>query len=341
MQNLIQKPKSSKKHDHGPHGGGHSHTDKTCGHTHDHSNTGHHHHPLEIQSKADISKAFVIGGVLNLTFVVFELAIGFLTGSVSLIADAVHNFSDVVALFLSWIGFKLNKSKPSMQFTYGLKKMSLMITFFNSVILIFSLVYILYEAYDRFLNPQAVAENKIILVAGLGIAVNFLSAFLFRKNQNDVNVKGAYLHLMMDAFISLGVVIAGIGIKFTGWTILDPIVACLIVIFIAKGTFSLLRESFILLVAGVPLNINLKEVRELILSCPEVKEIHDLHVWSISSSEVALSAHVRTKEQKHPGDLFLKNLNQLLRQKFKINHVTIQIEISDAFDVSCELADKC
>jgi cobalt-zinc-cadmium efflux system protein len=343
---MMLKLKRDKKHDHSQ-SGGHSHDGKPCGHTHDHddhhdhSHGGHHHHHIEIQSEADISKAFVIGGVLNLVFVVFELAIGLITGSVSLIADAVHNFSDVVALFLSWIGFKLNKSKPSVQFTYGLKKMSLVITFFNSITLILSLIYILYEAYERFLTPQAVAEDKIILVAGLGIAVNFLSAFLFRKNQNDVNVKGAYLHLMMDAFISLGVVIAGIGIKLTGWTILDPIAACLIVIVIAKGTISLLRESFVLLVAGVPLNINLQKVREQIMSCPEVKEIHDLHVWSISSSEVALTAHVRTKEQKHPGDMFLKNLNQMLCKKFEINHVTIQIEISDALDATCELDHKC
>lgn len=329
---------SHDNHDH--HGHSHDHGDDH-GHGHSHAHGGHHHHHIEIQSEADISKAFVIGGVLNLVFVAFELTIGVITGSVSLIADAVHNFSDVVALFLSWIGFKLNKSKPSMQFTYGLKKMSLVITFFNSVTLILSLFYILYEAYERFVNPQAVPEDKIIIVAGLGIAVNFLSAFLFRKNQSDVNVKGAYLHLMMDAFISLGVVIAGLGIKFTGWTMIDPIAACLIVVFIAKGAWSLLKESFVLLVGGVPLAINSQKVREQILSCPEVSEIHDLHIWSISSSEVAITAHVKVKDKKHPGDVFLKSLTQMLRSKFDINHATIQIEIGDSADTSCELDNKC
>lgn len=314
-----------KKHEHSCDGHGH----------------GHHNHQVDIQSEADISKAFVIGGVLNLVFVIFEITVGFITGSVSLIADAVHNFSDVVSLFLSWIGFKLNKSKPSAHFTYGLKKMSLMIAFFNSITLILSLIYIIYEAYHRFIEPQAIAENNMILVAGLGIAVNFLSAFLFRKNHSDVNVKGAYLHLMMDAFISLGVVIAGLGIKFTGWTILDPIAACLIVIFIAKGTISLLRESFVLLLGGVPLAINADQVRKQILSCPEVSEIHDLHIWSLSSSEIALTAHIKVKDKKHPGDLFLKNLNQMLKQKFMISHVTIQIEIGDSTDVNCELDNKC
>lgn len=333
----MLKLRRHKKSEHSCDGHGHDHNHD---HNHDHSHGGHHHH-IEIQSEADISKAFIIGGVLNLIFVVFEFTIGIITGSVSLIADAVHNFSDVVSLFLSWIGFKLNKSKPSVHFTYGLKKMSLMIAFFNSITLILSLIYIIYEAYHRFIEPQAIAEDKIILVAGLGIGVNFLSAFLFRKNHSDVNIKGAYLHLMMDAFISLGVVIAGLGIKFTGWTILDPIAACLIVIFIAKGTVSLLRESFVLLLGGVPLAINTDQVRKQILSCTEVLEIHDLHIWSLSSSEVALTAHVKMKDKKHPGDLFLKNLNQMLRDKFTISHVTIQIEIGDLADAACDLDNKC
>lgn len=335
---LMLKLLRDKKHDHSHDGHGCSH-----GHSHNHKHDGHshHHHHVEIQSEADISKAFIFGGVLNLVFVVFELAVGIITGSVSLVADAVHNFSDVVALFLSWIGFRLNKSKPSAQFTYGLKKMSLIITFFNSVTLILSLFYILYEAYQRFIAPQAIAEDKIILVAGLGIAVNFFSAYLFRKNQSDVNVKGAYLHLMMDAFISLGVVVAGLGIKFTGWTIIDPIAACLIVVFIAKGAVSLLRESFVLLVGGVPLAIDLQKVRKAILAKAEVAEIHDLHVWSLSSSEVALTAHIKMKEPKHPGDMFLQSLNKMLCKKFDINHITIQIEIGDAGEASCELNNKC
>lgn len=330
-----------KKHDHSHdgHGCSHDHKHDHDHHGHDHSH-GHHHH-VEIKSEADISKAFIFGGLLNLVFVIFEFTVGIVTGSVSLVADAVHNFSDVVTLFLSWVGFRLNQSKPSGQYTYGFKKMSLVITFFNSITLILSLFYILYEAYQRFVAPQAVPEDKIILVAGLGIAVNFFSAYLFRKNQSDVNVKGAYLHLMMDAFISLGVVIAGVGIKFTGWTIIDPIAACLIVVFIAQGAISLLRESFVLLVGGVPLAIDSQKVRKEILSCPEVSEIHDLHIWSISSSEVALTAHIKMKEQKHPGDLFLKNLNQMLCTKFDITHVTIQIEIGDSADASCALDNKC
>lgn len=330
-----------KKHDHSHdgHGCNHDHKHDHDDHGHDHG-PGHHHH-VEIQSEADISKAFVFGGILNLVFVIFELTVGIITGSVSLVADAVHNFSDVVALFLSWIGFRLNQSKPSVQFTYGFKKMSLVITFFNAITLILSLFYILYEAYERFVTPQAVPEDKMILVAGLGIFVNFFSAYLFRRNQSDVNVKGAYLHLMMDAFISVGVVIAGVGIKLTGWTIIDPIAACLIVVLIAKGAIALLRESFVLLVGGVPFAIDSQKVRKEILSCPEVSEIHDLHIWSISSSEVALTAHIKMKEKKHPGDMFLKNLNQVLCKKFDINHVTIQIEIGDAADASCELNNKC
>ena len=332
----MLKLRRHKKNEHSCDGHGHDHDhDHKHDHGHDHSH-GHHHHHVEIKSEDDISKAFVIGGVLNLVFVAFELAVGFLTGSVSLIADAVHNFSDVVALFLSWIGFKLNKSKPSPHFTYGLKKVSLVITFVNSITLIASLFYILYEAYNRFISPQPIAENKVILVAGLGIAVNFFSAFLFRKNQHDVNVKGAYLHLMMDAFISLGVVVAGIGIKYTGWTILDPIAACLIVIFIAKGTILLLRESFVLLVGGVPLSIDTAKVKQQILNYKEIAEIHDFHIWSLSSSDVALTAHVKMKDKKHPGDLFLREVSKSLREKFRISHVTIQIEIGDS-DAHCDV----
>ncbi len=334
----MLKLRRHKKTEHTCDGHGHDHDhdhDHKHDHGHDHSH-GHHHHHVEIKSEDDISKAFVIGGVLNLVFVVFELAVGFLTGSVSLIADAVHNFSDVVALFLSWIGFKLNKSKPSPHFTYGLKKVSLVITFVNSITLIASLFYILYEAYNRFISPQPIAEDKVILVAGLGIAVNFFSAFLFRKNQHDVNVKGAYLHLMMDAFISLGVVVAGIGIKYTGWTILDPIAACLIVIFIAKGTILLLHESFVLLVGGVPLSIDTVKVKQQILNYKEIAEIHDFHIWSLSSSDVALTAHVKMKDKKHPGDLFLREVSKSLREKFRISHVTIQIEIGDS-DADCDV----
>jgi len=165
----MLKLRRHKKSEHSCDGHGHDHSHDD--HQHDH---GHHHHHVDIQSEADISKAFITGGVLNLVFVVFEFTIGVISGSVSLIADAVHNFSDVVSLFLSWIGFKLNKSKPSANFTYGLKKMSLMIAFFNSITLILSLIYIIYEAYHRFIEPQAIAEDKIILVAGLGIGVNFL-----------------------------------------------------------------------------------------------------------------------------------------------------------------------
>lgn len=313
---------SDHKHDHD-----HNHE---RGHSHDHSHAHTHHHHIQIQNESDISKAFIIGGILNLVFVFFEFTFGVITGSVSLIADAVHNFSDVVSLLLSWIGFKLNKSKPSTQFTYGLKKMSLMITFFNSITLILSLIYILYVAYQRFLIPAPLAENSIILVAGIGIIVNFASAFLFKKNQSDINVKGAYLHLLMDAFVSFGVVVAGLGIKYTGWTILDPIAACLIVLLIAKGTWSLFKESFVLLVGGVPLNINLDKVRTFILNRAEVLAIHDLHVWSLSSSDIALTVHLKMKEKSHPGDLFLKNLSESLQKEFNITHTTLQVEIGDA-----------
>jgi cobalt-zinc-cadmium efflux system protein len=318
--------------DHGHNSCNHSHSQR---HKHEatHGHAGHHH--VHIDEHVQLSKSFLWGGVLNLFFVIFEFTFGILSGSVALAEDAVHNFSDVITIFLSWLGFRLNKSKATPQFTYGLKKMSLMIAFFNSLTLILSLIYIIYESYQRFIHPQPLAENNIIFVATVGVIINFFTAFLFRKNHSDVNVKGAYLHMIMDAVISLAVVIVGLIIKYTGLHILDPLIACLIVLVIAHGTWSLLKESFILLLGGVPMNIDIDLVYDYVAHLPEVKAVHDLHIWSISSSEVALTAHLRMKNPVHPGDLFIRNLNQYLLEKFKISHTTIQIEISDESCMSC------
>lgn len=324
----------------------HAHDHHSSNNRHSHHHHSHHHHshaPSSEDFETKSGRAFIIGGLLNLIFVIIELFVGFASGSVSLIADAVHNLSDVVALFLSWLGFKLNKSKATSHYTYGLKKISLLVTLFNSITLVLSLIYILFEAYQRLLHPQPVPENQIMIVAGIGVLVNLVSALLFTHRNQDVNIKGAYLHLMMDALISVGVVIGGLLIKFTGEYRLDPFIALIIVLMICKSSWALLRESISLILGGVPEQIHLEDVQKYFLSVTEVESIHDLHVWSISSSEVALTVHVVLKKisddtQTNLNSKLLNKINLHLKNEFGIRHVTLQFE---QIGQACELINKC
>ena len=323
-------------HDHDHHDD-HKHGD----HSHHHEH-GHHHHHFEIRNESDISKSFIIGGILNLVFVVVEIIIGIMTGSVSLVADAIHNFSDVVALFLSWLGFKLNQTKSSKNFTFGYKKASVIIAFFNAFTLLLSLGFILYEAVHRLIKPEPIPEIQVAIVAAIGVVINFASALLFKHDKHDVNIKSAYMHLIIDAVISLAVVVSAVLMKFTGWLFLDPLMAILIVLVIAKSTWELLRESFILTLGGVPLAIDIENLKETIMQHPDVLSIHDLHVWSLSSSENALTMHLLTKSKDFPGNKLYTEIKSLVEAKFRIHHMTIQVEVNDANTVyQCELLEKC
>ena len=265
-----------------------------------------------------------------------------MTGSVSLLADALHNFSDVIALFLSWFGFKMNKTKSSTNFTFGFKKSSVIISLFNSFTLLLSLGFVLYEAILRLINPQPIAENKVAIVAFIGVVINFSSAYLFRNNKSDINVKSAYLHLLIDALISLAVVVSAVLIKFTGWIILDPIMAIAIVIIIAKSTWLLLKESFVVTLGGVPPGVDTIKLRKVLLNHSLVKSIHDLHVWSVSSSETALMVHVVINANSFPGNSIYNELKSEINRYFKIQHITLQIELNESRDLfDCDLIEKC
>lgn len=291
---------------------------------HDHSH-GHH-----TTTATTFNKAFFWGILLNSIFVVVEISAGFFSNSMSLIADGGHNFSDVIALILSWIGFKLNQSKSNEKYTYGYKKMSLFIGFLNSLFLCLAVLYLAYESYLRLTQPQTTDLSVMLIVSSIGIVINFSSALLFKTHGHDINIKGAYLHLMADALISLGVVIGAVLIYWTGYHALDPMIAILISVIILWSGWKLLEESFHLMMGKVPNHIRFADVQKFILNWNvDVQEVHFLKIWAISSSENHLICHIKMKSQQHPGNQFLHDLTHALEHQFNIQYSTIQIEVND------------
>jgi cobalt-zinc-cadmium efflux system protein len=254
-------------------------------HNHDH----HHHHA----SPTRLTRALVIGIVLNVTFVAIEFGVGLFTHSLALISDAGHNLSDVSSLFLALWAIRLLKVKPTQTFTYGYRKATVLVSLFNSVILLIAVGVIGYESIHRFLEPRPVEGILMAWVAGVGIVINGLTAFLFFKDKdNDLNAKGAYLHMATDALVSLGVVVAGIVILFTGWMWIDPVISIVIMIVIVYGTWGLLKDSLRLSLDGVPPDIDIQKIKNLVLNSKDIKDIHHIHVWAISTSQNALTAHL-------------------------------------------------
>ena len=306
-------------HDHGP---GHDH-EHDHGHAHDHGGLGHVHAP------ADFGRAFAIGIVLNIAFVVIEIGFGITANSMALIADAGHNLSDVLALIVAWIADRATRRAPSPRFTYGLAGSSIMAALFNAVFLMLAVGAIAFEAVQRLLSPEPVSGMTMIVVAGVGIAVNGITAWLFAGGaKGDLNIRGAYLHMLTDALISAGVVVAGLAVLATGWIWIDPLVSLIVVAVVVWGTWGLLSESSALSVAGVPAAIDPAEVRGTLAALPGVTALHDLHIWAMSTTEVALTAHL-VMPAGHPGDDFLHDLSQMLEHRFAIGHVTVQIETTD------------
>ncbi len=298
-------------------------------HDHDHN----HHHVVNMQS---ISKAFLIGASINFLFVVIEFVYSFISQSVSLKADALHNLTDVLALVLSWFGYKLIRSKANPEYTFGFKKASLLVAFVNSSAIFVSLFYIVYESIERFINPQAIQEMQVITIATIGVAVNLGSAFLFKNHHHDINIKSAYMHLMVDALISVAVVVSGILIKLTGFSVIDPILAIIVVIVMAKSSWLLLKEAVQLLVAKLPRGLNLKKIEELILSFSEVKKFHQLRIWSVSSLENAMIVHIVVQDGTDYQNLIIK-MSQKIKHDFKIHFVTLQLEVESSLkSLDCE-----
>lgn len=301
-------------------------------HGHDHgSGHGHHHGSVP----ASRGKAFALAIALNLVFVVAEVTAGFLSGSMALIADAGHNLSDVLSLLLAWGASVLAARPPSTRFTYGFKSSSILATIANAALLWVALGAILLETLRRISDPAPVDGTAMIAVAALGIVVNGASALLFaRGSKGDLNLRGAFLHLLADAAVSAGVVIAGVAVMLTGARWIDPVTSLVITAVIAWGSWGLLRDSVKLGLLGVPAGIDEAAVRGFLAGQPGVTAVHDLHIWPMSTTETALTAHL-VIPAGHPGDPFLHDLAHALEHRFRIGHTTVQIET--AADADCAL----
>ena len=258
---------------------------------HDHAH-GHHHHD-HAQKLDHINTAFVVGIILNSAFVIIEGIVGWIQGSLSLLTDAGHNLSDVASLALALLAFKLAKVNSNKRYTYGYKRSTIMVSLLNAVILFGSILVIAYEAIIRLLHPHPLEGLTIAWVALIGIGINAVTAYLFAKDKDkDINIKGAYLHMAVDAIVSLGVVVSGVVIYFTHWYIIDSIVSLIIVVVIIAGTWNLLKHSIILEMDGVPADMNLENIRIELLEAKSVVDVHHIHVWALSTTENALTAHV-------------------------------------------------
>ena len=313
------------------------------GHDHDHhDHDDHHHHHANggghVHAPASFGRAFAIGIALNTGFVVVEAIYGVLANSVALLADAGHNLGDVLGLLVAWTASVLVRRAPSARFTYGLRGSSILAALFNAVFLLVTVGAISWEAIQRFSSPEPVAGGTVMLVAGVGIAINAVTAWLFASGRKgDLNLRAAFAHMLADALVSAGVVAAGLVILLTGWLWLDPLMSLAINAVIVWGTWGLLRDSVGMSMAAVPPQIDPAAVRRLIADRPGVASVHDLHVWPMSTTEIALTCHL-VMPDGHPGDAFIHALCAELADRFKINHTTVQIEVNA--ELACALAPE-
>lgn len=304
------------KHDH-DHEHAHHHDH---GHHHGH---GHHHHLPDPNANG---RAFVLAIAVNTIFVAIEFVYGFIAHSTALMADAGHNLSDVLGLLLAWGAAVLTKSAPKGRYTYGLRGSTILAALGNAVLLLVACGAIAWEAVQRFSEPAPVAGSQVAVIAAIGVAINGFSAWLFMRGaKDDLNVRGAYLHMAADAALSLGVVVSGLAIMATGWTFIDPAVSLVIVVVIVAGTWSLLKESVQLSMAAVPPGVDAGAVKAFLARQPGVSEVHDLHIWAISTTETALTAHV-VMPGGYPGDGAIDAMVAQLREDFAIHHCTLQVE---------------
>jgi cobalt-zinc-cadmium efflux system protein len=311
-------------------------------HAHTHS-TSHTHHGHDHAHPVGHGRAFVIGIALNLGFVAIEAAYGFLADSMALLSDAGHNLSDVLGLAIAWGAALLARRSRTDRFTYGLRSSSILAALFNALLLLVAVGGIAWESISRLIEPSPVAAGTVMIVAGIGILVNGFTAFLFMKgSHDDLNIRGAFLHMVADAAVSLGVVLGGAVILWTGATWIDPILSLVIAGVIVWSTWDLLRQSLTLSLHGVPRGVAVPEVRKTLEQMPGVARVHHLHVWAMSTTETALTVHL-VMPGGHPGDRFLAEVQRDLKQHFGIGHATIQIEIhagnEDGHHQECPLDD--
>lgn len=272
------------------------------------------------------NRLLAIGVVINLLFAAVEAGIGIWQGSLALVADAGHNVSDVFGLALAWVGLLLGRTKPTRERTYGLRKGSILAALGSSLLIVVAMAIIAWEALKRFQNPVVPPGETIMIVAAVGVAVNAATALLLAKRRSeDLNLKGAFLHMVADAAISAGVVAAGLAVLLTGWTWIDPAVSIVIAGVIIAGTWDLIKESLNLAVDGVPREVNIREIKDFLKGLPGVKGVHDLHVWGLSTTQSVLTAHISV-ESDEDQDQVLKSASEGLSSEFGLGHTTLQIE---------------
>ena len=274
----------------------------------------------------NFTRAFAIGVTLNVVYVFAQVIFGIAGHSLALLADAGHNFGDVLGLVLAWGASYLAKRPATARRTYGWRRTSIMAALLNAIFLMVAVGGITWEALRRFGHREGVDAKMVIGVAAIGIVLNGITAWFFMSGRkSDLNIRGAFVHMAADAAVSAGVVVAGVAIYFTGWTLLDPITSILINVIIVIGTWSLLRESFNLVTDAVPEHVDLVAVKKYLDELPDVTAVHDLHVWAMSTTQIALTAHLVMPDQS-AGDMFLHNVCEHLHRAFGIEHATIQIE---------------
>jgi cobalt-zinc-cadmium efflux system protein len=305
-------------------------------HSHSHAHDHTHAHGGDARS-ARLGRAFAAGIALNVAFVIAEVILGLMANSLALVADAMHNLSDVVGLVLAWGASALALRPPSARFTYGFRGSTILAALANAMLLLVVTGGIAWEALHRLKNPGIVNETLMIWVAIAGIVINGVTAWFFMADRkSDLNVRGAYLHMAADAGVSAGVALVGAGMLLTGWLWLDPAVSLVIVATIFVGTWGLLRDSVKLALHAAPESVDPGEVRGYLCALDGVSEVHDLHIWGMSTTETALTAHL-VMPAGHPGDDFIAHVVHDIEHRFRIGHVTIQIEVGTSAN-PCALA---
>jgi cobalt-zinc-cadmium efflux system protein len=323
----------SHHHDHHDHAG-HDSASNDIAHHHNHNHGHHAHHHVP---SGPVTKAFAVGVALNTTFVVVGIVAGLYAGSTALLADAAHNLGDVVGLLLGWGATVLAQSAPTERRTYGFRRATIIAALANSLLIVFAVGAVGWESLRRLADPAPVNGGVVALVAALGVIINVVSARMFiAGQQHDLNQRGAYLHLLGDAAVSAGVVVAGIIVKLTGWTWADPLTSIIVSVIILWSAWRLLKESALLILDVVPPHIDPARVRAYLLGKAGVSEVHDLHIWSMSTSEVALTAHLVINWSASPP-AFMAQLDSELQSQFGIHHATVQLE-TNQIDAGCNRA---
>lgn len=302
-----------------------------------------HHHDHHSISPGQVNLAFILALVANTLFTILEGVYGFLTGSVSLLGDAAHNLGDVLGLLLAWGAANLVLVQANRSYSYGYRRGTILAALLNALILVASSLLLFWEAIDRLLAPQPVPSLEVMLIAGIGIAVNAGSAWLFSRSrlkgrEHDLNLRAAFLHLVYDALISAGVVLVAAGMLLTGWFWLDPVMGLVIMLVILRGAFRLLMDSVSLIMDAVPTHVDPEAVTDYLRGLAGVTDVHDLHIWAISTHETGLTAHLTMRDNAfwHQG---FDELNEYLRRHFSIDHATLQVEAEPGCSRACDKAE--